>query len=177
MALDKDFVIFDNITFSGLSKKIYNNVKKKDGQLSQLISQMAMKTTEGDQSTLVLVLPIIRDYIELSVRNDESLIKLAAIVQRGISGGSVAQVDEIMLSEADKKALIDEFKGASKELLKDDIKTTILPKVEKPSLGREIPEDEIEDDDDDDEEDSTDNASVFGLTEDELRELREQHGE
>ena len=55
-----------------------------------------------------LIVPLIKEYLEIGVKNDEALIKMATIVQRSM------QVDEngdsFGMTEAEKQQLLDEVK-------------------------------------------------------------------
>ena len=78
MSLDKE--IFEGKTLSGLFKEIYDNSRKKDKQLNAMIGELKVLIEGIDDATLVV--PMIKEYLEIAVKNDEHLIKLAQIVQR-----------------------------------------------------------------------------------------------
>jgi len=73
-------VIFGKKTFSDLLKEIYDNSKAKDRQITTLISELKPLMTDIGEARLVV--PMIKEYLEVGVKNDEHLIKMAAIVQR-----------------------------------------------------------------------------------------------
>ena len=78
-----DTEIFGSKKFSDLLKDIYDNQKKKDRQINLLIADLKpLITNIGDAALLV---PVIKDYMEVSVKNDEHLVKLAAVIQRMVS--------------------------------------------------------------------------------------------
>jgi hypothetical protein len=78
-----DTEIFGSKKFSDLLKDIYDNQKKKDRQINLLIADLKpLITNIGDAALLV---PVIKDYMEVSVKNDEHLVKMAAVVQRMVS--------------------------------------------------------------------------------------------
>lgn len=75
-----DTVIFRTKKLSDVLEEIYNNSKTKDSQINTLIQQLQpLIETTGDA---MLVVPLIKQYLELSVKNDEQLVKVASIVQR-----------------------------------------------------------------------------------------------
>jgi len=78
MALDKE--IFDGKTLSDLFKEIYDNSRKKDKQLSAMIGELKELIEGIDDATLVV--PMIKEYMEIAVKNDEHLIKLTQVIQR-----------------------------------------------------------------------------------------------
>lgn len=72
MNLDKE--LFGNKKFSDLLKDIYENQKKKDRQINLLIADLKpLITNISDAATLV---PVLKDFMEVGVKNDEHLIKL-----------------------------------------------------------------------------------------------------
>lgn len=84
MSLDK--VLFKNKTLSDLLGEIYDNSAKTRSQLRKLITELtALVQTPADAQRLV---PLIREYMEIGVKNDDQLLKLATIVQRLESGKS-----------------------------------------------------------------------------------------
>jgi hypothetical protein len=96
MALDKN--IFGDMTVSGLLETIYKNQKRKDKQITSLIADLRqlILSAQGDSkdmlSEVMTLVPFVRDYVELGIKNDEHLIKLTAVTQRlinsdGESGG------------------------------------------------------------------------------------------
>jgi len=96
--------IFKGKTFSGLMKDIYNNSAKKEAQINDLIKQLQpMIKNMGDATILV---PIIKEYLEVAVKNDEHLIKMAAIVQRATSRNT-GEGSGVSLTEEEKKQLLE----------------------------------------------------------------------
>jgi len=99
----KEEEIFKGKTFSSLMEDIYNNSAKKEAQISDLIKQLQpMIKNMGDATVLV---PIIKEYLEVAVKNDEHLIKMAAIVQRA-SVRSDTNTSGVLLTEEEKKQLL-----------------------------------------------------------------------
>lgn len=89
MALDR--VIFGNKTLSDLFKEIYDNSRKKDRQINDLVSELTPLIEGIEDATLVV--PMIKEYLEVAVKNDEHLIKMAQIVQRLETGASNSTAD------------------------------------------------------------------------------------
>ena len=67
-----DNIIFKNKKFSDVLEEIYNNQKKKDQQVTALISEL--KPLISDFGDTTLVVPLIKEYMEISVKNDDILI-------------------------------------------------------------------------------------------------------
>lgn len=103
MAITED-KIFEGKSFEGLLKDIYDNSAKKEKQINELILQLQpMIKNMGDATILV---PIIKEYLEVSVKNDEHLIKMAAIVQRAMTRDDSGK-SEGLLTESEKRQLLD----------------------------------------------------------------------
>tara|TARA_A100001391_G_scaffold186997_1_gene156568 strand:- start:556 stop:897 length:342 start_codon:yes stop_codon:yes gene_type:complete len=103
--MDKDNEIFEGKTFDSLLKDIYNNSKRKETQIQILITELKpMIKNIGDA---VIIVPLIKDYMEIAVKNDEALIKMAAIVQKA-QNRSGGDGDGMFLTEAEKEQLIAE---------------------------------------------------------------------
>jgi hypothetical protein len=111
-ALDNN--IFGGKKFSDLLEEIYNNQKKKDKQISALIAELKPLVQEIGDATLIV--PLIKEYLEISVKNDEQLIKMATIVQRIMSNNS-NEDGGFGISEEEKAQLLaelDKFKEEGK---------------------------------------------------------------
>ena len=104
--LDKD--IFGGKKFSDLLEEIYNNQKKKEEQISTLISEL--KPLIQDIGDATLVVPLLKEYLEISVKNDEQLIKMATIIQRALNTGKESEED-FGLSEEEKTQLFKEIEN------------------------------------------------------------------
>ena len=78
MALDK--TIFGEKTLSNLFEEIYDNSKETKGQVKALINELKPLIENIGDATLIV--PMIKEYMEIGVKNDEQLLKLATIVQR-----------------------------------------------------------------------------------------------
>ena len=75
MSADKE--IFKGKTFQDLTKDIYDNTINKKKQIDLLISEIHGFITTIDD--VVLVAPIIKEYMDVAVKNDEHLVKLAGV--------------------------------------------------------------------------------------------------
>ena len=100
-----DNLIFGKKKFSDILSEIYDNQKKKEKQITGLISEL--KPLIEDIGDATLIVPLIKDYMEIGVRNDEQLIKMATIIQRALnnSGGE----ESLGITEEEKKQLMDEL--------------------------------------------------------------------
>lgn len=108
MSFDKDTPIFDSVTFSDIAKEIYTKKKEKDTQIQLLIQEL--KPFVKNISDAAMLVPLIKEYMEISVKNDEILVKLSSIIQKLIvSDNANASGDsEFGLSAEEKKQLLQE---------------------------------------------------------------------
>ena len=97
--------IFEGKTFQDLTKDIYENQKNKKLQLDLLIQEIHGFIQSIDD--VVLVAPLIKEMYEVSVKNDEHLVKLAGVLQRIIAKSSSGDEESMLLTEAEKQDLID----------------------------------------------------------------------
>jgi hypothetical protein len=91
-------------------EEIYNNQKKKDQQVYALISEL--KPLISDIGDATLVVPLIKEYMEISVKNDDILIKMAALAQRAMA--TVSADGSLTISDEEKDQLLaamNELKG------------------------------------------------------------------
>jgi hypothetical protein len=103
-------VIFKNKKFSDILEEIYNNQQKKDKQVSALINEL--KPLISDIGDATLVVPLIKEYMEISVKNDDLLIKMAALAQRAMQ--TQASDGTLTISDDEKEQLLaamNELKG------------------------------------------------------------------
>lgn len=82
MSVDfKSIIIFDNKTFEDLIKEIYTKAEKKSGDFDVVIKQLIQMAIDNPAQA-VNIMPILAEYSEVSIKNDDSLIKIANIIQR-----------------------------------------------------------------------------------------------
>jgi len=105
--MSQEFELFKGTNFSDLMRDVYHNSKKKSRQIDTLIKSLEpMIKNIGDASVIV---PMIKDYVEVSVKNDDALVKLAAIVQRLVSANSKEDDgNEFGLSDDERQRLMEE---------------------------------------------------------------------
>jgi hypothetical protein len=106
--------IFEGKTFEDLSKDIYDNSSKKRKQIEILIKEMNKMITTIDD--VILLAPIIKEYLEVGVKNDEQLVKLASIVQRILTKSTGKDDDSLVLSDSEKQELIDTLQETANDI-------------------------------------------------------------
>lgn len=78
--MDTSKEIFKGKNLSNLFEEIYDNSKETKSQVRSLIGELKPLVESAGDATLIV--PLIKDYLEISVKNDEHLIKLATVIQR-----------------------------------------------------------------------------------------------
>ena len=108
-------ILFDDKSFSDLLKEIHSNQKKKAKQLASLIAELRPLVQSLGDATVVV--PLIKEYMEISVKNDDQLIKMAAIVQR-LSTSTSQSGDGGLLTDEEMSQLMDLTEEISKTVEK-----------------------------------------------------------
>ena len=118
--MDKDDNLFKSTTFSDIMSDVYHNSKKKDRQIAQLISQLHPLIKNASDATIIV--PLIKEYMDVAVKNDDHLIKLAAIVQRYISTKQTIAGADSFMSDEEKQQLLEIAEQTYEGELSDEIK-------------------------------------------------------
>ena len=125
--MSNDYEIFEGKTLSDVFKDIYDNSKTNKQQLEVLMKEVVGFIKDGD--TAVQIIPMLKEYLEINVKNDEQLVKLATIVQRITAAEKRVSDsgDEFGLSEAEKEQLMNAIESDVQELQikKDEIESSI----------------------------------------------------
>ena len=116
MSLDKE--IFTGKTLSDLFGEIYDNSKETKAQVKALIGELKPLIENIGDATLIV--PMIKEYMEIGVKNDEHLIKLATVIQRIETAAAKGESGEFDFS--DLQDLLVEQEALEEEVNKvDDI--------------------------------------------------------
>ena len=102
----KDTDAFDGKKLSDLLKEIHDNAVEKRTNISSVITQLTgLIKTAGDATMLA---PLIKDFYDVGVKNDDQIVKVATIVQRLLSAESYSNPGDPseILSEAEKDRLL-----------------------------------------------------------------------
>jgi alcohol dehydrogenase class IV len=100
-----DKIIFGKKKFSDILEEIYTNQQKKDKQVTTLINEL--KPMMEDIGDATLIVPLIKEYMEIGVKNDDLLIKMAALAQRAMN--SEGGENPLGISDEEKQQLLDEI--------------------------------------------------------------------
>ena len=102
--MDKNDELFKGTSFADLMSDVYHNSKKKDRQINQLIAQLQPLIKNASDATIIV--PLIKEYLDVAVKNDDHLVKLTAIVQRYISTKQTISGADGLISDEEKQQLI-----------------------------------------------------------------------
>ena len=117
-----DYEIFEGKTLSDVFKDIYDNSKTNKKQLEVLMKEVVGFIKDGD--TAVQIIPMLKEYLEINVKNDEQLVKLATVVQRIMAAEKRVSDsgDEYGLTDSEKQQLMDAIEHDVQELqIKKDV--------------------------------------------------------
>ena len=110
-----DFEVFEGKSLSDLFKDIYENTEKNRTQLDVLMKEVVGFIKDGD--TAIQIIPMLKEYLEINVKNDEQLVKLATIVQRLAQASASGDSEgEFGLTEKEKEQLMNNIQQTVEEL-------------------------------------------------------------
>ena len=112
MANFDDVTVFGSTSLSDLFKQIHKNNKDIDKQIGDFIDTMKPMATANAGSATMLM-PTVKDLIDVNVKNNEQLIKMAAIAQRAATVNANQGVDLINMDEIN--ALLEEQKAVQEQ--------------------------------------------------------------
>ncbi len=114
--MEKDFKIFGDKNFSDLSQEIYENNKLNKTQIDLLIQEVH-GYIQGIED-IAIVGPIIKELMDVGIRNDDNLVKLATIYQRIMSKQTIDDSSAALLSEEEKEQLMSTLEDVTTDLQK-----------------------------------------------------------
>lgn len=146
---DKDDIIFEDKSLSDIFADIYNNSKKRKGDIDTVMKSFMTKIKHNKDVTFIG--PVIKDLLHVSVQNDEQLVKMATVIQRIMTSNNKDEDGDYDLSDDMKEQLLKIAKESNKSL--DASITDDFSDIEDVMLGDAEPEimkvkDDIKDDDD-----------------------------
>lgn len=123
MAFDTE--IFDGKTLSDMFSDVYKNTDKKREQINQFVSSM-VKLIRTPEDAAVLG-PVIKDFLDVNVKNDEHIVRLVQIAQRLVGVANKNSSDGMLLSEEEKNQLLKNIKTDFESVLEeqDDLDATL----------------------------------------------------
>lgn len=122
--MDLDFELYKGKKYSDLLQDIVKNHKSKQTQIKALVDQLVDMVQEPGDA--VIVVPLIKGYLDSDIKNDEALVKVAQIAQKAATpaAGSSSGFDE-----KDLELLFSDIQKSTMPLAEQEIKE--LPNIEK----------------------------------------------
>ena len=111
--MEMDIEIFDGKSFKSLSKDIIRNQENRKEQIELLISELRplIKTVND----AMVVVPLIKQYMDAGNQNDDHIVRLASIIQKLITSRNETAAstgsDMGFLSEIEKDQLFKEVRA------------------------------------------------------------------
>ena len=104
-----DINIFGNTSLADVFKQIHKKNKDTDKQINEFIDALK-PLASSNAGSAVMLMPTVKDLIDVNVRNNEQLIKMAGIVQRAststASDTSFINMDEINILIEEQRAVL-----------------------------------------------------------------------
>jgi hypothetical protein len=126
--MDKNDELFKGTSFADLMSDVYHNSKKKDRQINQLIAQLQPLIKNASDATIIV--PLIKEYLDVAVKNDDHLVKLTAIVQRYISTKQTISGSDGLISDEEKQQLLKLAEQTMTAELRDELEDMNVDHVE-----------------------------------------------
>ena len=99
-----EYVVFDDKTLSDVFKDIYKNTESKREQINTFVTKLVRQIRTPEDAAVIS--PIIKDFMEVNVKNDEHIVRIAQIAQRAIAIGTKAASSTELLTEEEKQQLL-----------------------------------------------------------------------
>jgi len=109
-----NFQLYEGKSFNDLLKDIVTNADNKRDQIDITISDLRDQIKTINDA--IVLAPIIKEYLDVSVKNDDALVKLAAVCQRLISAQSESTGGSLGLSDEEKEQLMKDIKDIQIEV-------------------------------------------------------------
>jgi len=106
--------VFDNKTLADVFKDIYKNTESKREQINTFILKLTQLIKTPEDASVIA--PVIKDFMEVNVKNDEHIVRVAQIAQRAMSIGAKAASSTDLLTEEEKQQLLNNISFEIDEL-------------------------------------------------------------
>lgn len=107
--------LFKNKTISDVFEDIYENSTKKREQIDVFIEKLARMVTNATDAEVIA--PIIKDFMEVKVKNDEHIVRVAQIGQRVLKDAASGEGPaDTVLTDEEKRNLLNNFNSRFEDL-------------------------------------------------------------
>lgn len=107
-----DITLFGSTSLSDIFKQIHKNNKSVDNQINELIGAIK-PLASSNAGSAVMLMPTIKDLIDVNVKNNDQLIKMAGIAQRATNNSS--STGEPLIDMSEIQLLLDEQNAIKEE--------------------------------------------------------------
>lgn len=99
--------VFEGKTFQDILKEIYTHAENKRKTIDVLMESLTKLIKKPSDAAVIV--PVVQDLLEVGIKNDDHLVKMATIVQRLITAGdpSSGGGGEFMLTQRDRDELLE----------------------------------------------------------------------
>jgi hypothetical protein len=125
--MDTEFELFKGKNFRDLCQDIYANQENRKEQIEVLIAELRPLVKKVEDA--MIIVPLIKDYLNVSVANDEHLVRLAGIIQKIMAANAnVPEGGPVAMTEAERKEIMAQVDAIKKQ--SDAITVKKIKKVE-----------------------------------------------
>jgi len=126
--------VFEGKNFQELLKDIYDNTSAKKTQIKTLMDTLAnmLKAPGSKPADAAVIAPLVKDFLEVAVKNDEHLVKMATIIQRLMSAETISRGTSLtdILTEEEKSELLKEAEKEAFDELENEVEEAVKENVE-----------------------------------------------
>lgn len=122
MAFDTE--VFSGKNLSDMFRDVYANTDKKREQIDAFVSKFVMLIRTPEDAAVLG--PVIKDFLDVKVKNDEHIVRLVQIAQRLVAINTKSD-DSGLLTEAEREQLLKNVKMEFENVLleQDEMDDTI----------------------------------------------------
>lgn len=103
-----DNIIFENKTLSDMFSDVYKNTENKRNQINEYVKSMVKLIRTPEDAAMLG--PVIKDFLEVNVKNDEHIVRLVTVAQRLVAMNTKTKDDGFLLTEDEKNQLLSNIK-------------------------------------------------------------------
>jgi hypothetical protein len=101
-----DVVLFGTTSLSDIFKQAHKHTKDTDKQINELIDAIK-PLASSNAGSAVMLMPTVKDLIDVNVKNNDQLIKMAGIAQRA-SSANASNNQDAFFDPSEIQQLLDE---------------------------------------------------------------------
>jgi hypothetical protein len=116
--MDINSELYDGKSLADIFSEIHKNTDSKRAQINSFIMKMVQLIRTPEDAAVIG--PIVQGFLEVNVKNDEHLVRVAQIAQRIVAVGTKSQTTlDGLLTEEEKTALLGDLKTEIQDLQED----------------------------------------------------------